>query len=93
MPDGMYSLPTLLTRTVPLELDVGLGGAEPDVGAERHLQIVDPQRIEEPVLEPGAELLAADERGVDQVGDGRVLEVDDPLVDQVGEVDARRCSP
>ena len=57
--DGLVLLALLAHLRFAIELNVGFGRAEPDVGADRHPEVVDPKRVEEAVLEPGAEILAS----------------------------------
>jgi hypothetical protein len=85
--DRLVLLRHLAHLGVAVELNVGLRGAEPDVGADRDPQVIDLERVEEPVLELGTQVLESDQGAVDQVGDGRIGQIDDPLVDQVREVD------
>ena len=80
-------LPGLAELNLSAQLNVGLARSEPDVVAHLHAEVRDGERIEEPVLELAAEVLPPKEGGVDQIRDGGVLEIDDPLGHQVGEVE------
>src|SRR5690606_33333778 len=69
-----------------LELDLGLGGAQPDVTAHDDGQVLDPKRVEEAVLECGAKAQSAEFVDVDEVAVERVLEVENVLVHDIREV-------
>src|SRR5690606_20143847 len=69
-----------------LELDLRLGGAQPDVTAHDDGQVLDPKRVEEAVLECGTKSQAAEFVDVDEVAVERVLEVENVLVHDIREV-------
>src|SRR5690606_26870802 len=71
----------------PGDLDVRLARPQPEIVLERHFEIVDLQRVQKPALKLRLQAALANEQGVGDVEVGRVVEVDDVLVQQVGEVE------
>ena len=79
--------PHLLHPQLAVELDVGFRRPEPEVVAHGQAEVAHPYRLQHPRREVRAESPPPHQRRVHERQVLRVLEVDDALVDQVGEVE------